>query len=110
MIFINEHEIEDAAIRFRQHPVLGPATLFLRNFADEVNRHSDGWPYWSPPVKAAAKLITLINSHLYAGMGAYPRLPEPTLADVQKTLAPIKAFMTRRGIAAGMTLPTLISK
>jgi hypothetical protein len=39
--------------------------------------------------------------------GAYPRMSEPTAADVHETMAPIKAFMTRRGTGAGMTLPTL---
>lgn len=107
MMFMNRDEIAQAADRFANDPVLGPAARFLRAFQEEVDAHSDGWPYWSPPVKAAAKLMELLRGHLFAGMGAYPRLPAATPADVRRTLAPIKSFMTRRGTAAGMTLPTL---
>ena len=52
-------------------------------------------------------MIELLNGHLMAGMGAYPVLPRPTMADVQKCLTPIKAFMTKRGRAAGMSMPEL---
>ena len=95
MMFMNEYEINDRAERYRNHPVLGPATRFLQAYMGEVNAHSDGWPYWSPPVKAAAKLMTLIQRG------------DATLAEVTKALSPIKAFMTRRGNAAGMKLPSL---
>lgn len=107
MKFMNEMDIQDAVDRFRNDPVLGPATRFLNNFKNEVNAHSDGWPYWSQPVRAAAKLIELVEGHRWAGMGAYPVLPKPTAADVRKALIPIKAFMTRRGNAAGMRMPAL---
>ncbi len=59
MRFMNEYDIEDSVARYRNHAVLGPATRFLNAYKDEVNAHSDGWPYWSAPVKAAAKLIEL---------------------------------------------------
>lgn len=95
MLFMNEWEIREAHSRYRNHSTLGPATLFLLDFMDEVNAHSDGWPYWSPPVKSAAKLMTLI------GRG------DATLAEVRAALGPIKSFMTRRGNAAGMKLPAL---
>jgi hypothetical protein len=51
--------------------------------------------------------MALLHANLWSGMGAYPRVPKPTKADVLKTLAPIKAFMTRRGNAAGMRMPPL---
>jgi hypothetical protein len=107
MIWMNQYEIDEAVAVFASDPVLGPATRFLRDFAQEVNSHSDGWPYWSPPGKAAGKLMQLIYANLRSGMGAYPVASKPSKADVLKTLAPIKAFMTRRGTAAGMTLPSL---
>lgn len=103
MLFMNEWEIDRSVDAHRGDPVLGPATQFLRDFKDEVNRHSDGWPYWSPPVHAAAQLMTLIQD---AGR-SWQNKPRPTMADVQKALRPIKAFMTRRGYKAGMKLPTL---
>jgi hypothetical protein len=106
-MWMNEHEIDEAVRRFVTHPVLGKGARFLGAFRDEVNEHSDGWPYWKLPAKAAEKLMTFLHGHLYGGMGAYPRLAEPTEADLKKTLAPIKAFYTRRGYAAGMKFPTL---
>ena len=46
MYFLNEYEIEEAAHRYRNHPVLSKATAFLRSFLYEVNQHSDGWAHW----------------------------------------------------------------
>ena len=88
---MNEYDIARNVVRYHQHVALGPATKFLEAYMREVNAHSDGWPYWSAPVKAAAKLMTVIE------------LGEPaTIADVRKALIPIKSFMTRRGRLAGM--------
>jgi hypothetical protein len=95
MYFMNCWDISEAEGRFKTHPVLGPATRFLREFAEEVNANSDGWAYWGPPVHAAEKLMRIVNGHMMAGMGAYPRLPEPTKAEILKALTPIKAFYTR---------------
>lgn len=95
MMFMNEWEIGEYRDRFATHPTLGPATRFLDAFMREVNAHSDGWPYWSPPVKAAKRLMTVIQQG------------EATRAEVVGAIGPIKAFMTRRGTAAGMVLPTL---
>lgn len=106
-MWMNESEIDEAVRRFATHPVLGPAARFLEAFKDQVNGHSDGWPYWTAPSKAANKLMTWLAGHLRGGMGAYPRLSEPTEAEFRKTLAPIKAFYTRRGYAAGMVMPPL---
>ena len=105
MLFMNEFDIEEAQARWATHPTLGPATRFLARFAAEVNAHSDGWPYWSLPVKSAAKLMTVIqdaNTRWRDG-----RSVETSAEDVRQALVPIKAFMTRRGTAAGMRLPDL---
>lgn len=77
MMFMNEGDIEFSVERHRNHPALGPATRFLLAYMHEVNAHSDGWPYWSAPVKAAAKLMTVIKT----GDAA-------TVADARKALAP----------------------
>jgi hypothetical protein len=106
-MWMNEYEIDEAAARFSRHPVLGPATRFLKAFKDEVNRHSDGWPYWSLPSTSAKSLMTLVYRQMMAGMGAYPNVPAPTMDEVRKTLRPIKAFYTRRGYPVGMLLPPL---
>lgn len=92
-IFLNEDEIDEAALRFRSHPVLGQATRFLAAYRDEVNAKSDGWPYWGH--KAAGSLMRIVHQ-------ANPRTPnsrEPTAAEVRKAIAPIKAFCTKRGLA-----------
>ena len=62
MLFMNEYDIEMAVRRNTSHPVLRKATSFLLEFKEEVNGHSDGWAYWSAPVRSAAKLMTLIQS------------------------------------------------
>lgn len=105
--WMNESEIEEAVQRFGDHKVLGPAVKFLEALKNETNRVSDGWPYWSLPSKAAAQLQGVIHGYLRSGMGANPTMPEPTVADITRTLAPIKAFLTKRGAAAGIkvTLP-----
>jgi len=91
---MNEHEIDEAIARHRSHVVLSKATQFLAAFRDEVNAHSDGWPYWSAPVHSAAKLMTLIQNPHTATEAAF-----------KASLKPIRAFYTRKGNAAGMKWP-----
>lgn len=94
MMFMNEWEIEENRDRYATHPILGPATRFLYDFMLETNRHSDGWPYWSAPVKAAKQLMLFVQKE------------DGTQAELLSAIRPIKSFMTRRGNAAGMTLPS----
>lgn len=91
---MNVYEIEEACLRYSTHPVLSNATLFLYEFAREVNHHSDGWPYWKQPRKAAAQLMGLIKNPSMA-----------TDAALARALRPIKSFYTRRGYQAGMKFP-----
>jgi hypothetical protein len=97
MYFMNEDEIEEAAIRFRTHPVLGPATATLFNLVGAVNANSDGWAYWSKPVHAAKRLMTLIH-----GDGSWEARngngPTITHDQLKKAYIPLKAFRTRSGI------------
>lgn len=105
MLFMNEWDIENALDRHRLHPALGPATRFLSDFRIEANQHSDGWHSWPLPARAAKQLMTLIqrgNAHQRDF-----RVPDVTMAEVQKALIPIKSFMTRRGLKAGMRMPAL---
>lgn len=89
MHFMNSHEVENAAVRYAHHPVLGEATRFLRDFMDEVNGCSDGWAYWPKPVRACHQLFTLIES-------ARENPNAVTIAALRKALVPIKAFATRQ--------------
>jgi hypothetical protein len=106
-MWMNEGQIDEAKHRYETHPTLGPATRFLSEWRHEVNAHSDGWPYWTPPSKAAERLMQLIHAQMRGGMGAYPKVAEPTIAEVKKTLVPIRAFMFKRGAAAGMKMPNV---
>jgi hypothetical protein len=92
MLFMNEYEI-DQAVR-NTTGVKNDAARFLAAFKDEVNAHSDGWPYWSVAARAAKRLMQLVSSR-----------EEATEAQFRAALAPIKSFYTRRGNAAGMKFP-----
>lgn len=111
MLFMNEFEIGEALDRYGSHPVLGKAARFLARYREQVNQHSDGWPYWSAPVRAAAKLMTLLQDANKAGYQPYASdYTEPSEADLRAALRPIRAFYTRRGYAAGMVFPELDAK
>jgi hypothetical protein len=94
---MNQMDIDEAVIRNQQQPVLGKAAQFLASFRDEVDAHSDGWPYWQAPIKAAEKLMQLLQA----------RNPNTTMAEFKKALTPIKSFYTRRGYQAGMAMPAV---
>src|SRR5437764_8567397 len=83
VLFMNEWEINQARDRYRNHPVLRKATQFLSDYRDQVNAHSDGWPYWSVAVHAARQLIALIQHPDTATDQAF-----------RKSLAPIQSFYT----------------
>ncbi len=84
MLFMNEWEIDQSVVRHAKHPVLSKATKLLYDLKNLVNQHSDGWAYWRAPVKAAAKLMALIET---------PELA--TEADLKRAMTPIKSFCTR---------------
>lgn len=84
MLFMNESEIDQAADRYADHPVLGPATKLLQRFRDMVNENSDGWAYWPAAPRAAKQLQVLIQ----AGDGTEKQLKRAT--------TPLKSLCTRR--------------
>jgi hypothetical protein len=90
MHFMNRWDIERACVTHEDDPLLGPAARTLRNLEEWTNRNSDGWAYWPKPVRAAARLIDLLD-----------RTPWDerviTKEQVQAALRPIKAFRTRQG-------------
>jgi 2'-5' RNA ligase len=92
--WMNRWDVEESVEKFKNHPVLSRATKFLQDFVEETDAHSDGWPYWKLPAHAAAQLQGMIQHPEYA-----------TEANFKKALAPIRAFYTRRGNAAGMKFP-----
>ena len=97
---MNRYEVDDAAVDYREHPVLGPATLTLYNLMAWTDDNSDGWPYWQKPSRAAKRLMEVIEGHKRRARRADPRdeTPPVTAADVRKAYTPIKAFLTRQGV------------
>lgn len=94
MLYMNDYDIDDAAERFANHPVLGPATRTLANLRDCVNRSSDGWAYWPSPCRAANKLQVLIqgDGSRQARNGARD---DATVEALRSAYRPIRAFRTR---------------
>jgi hypothetical protein len=93
-MWMNDSEIEEAADRYRLHPVLGPATRTLQNLAAWVNGNSDGWPYWRQPARAADKLMTLIGG--YRDWMDDPDRADVTAAAYRAALRPLKTFRTKQ--------------
>ena len=104
MHFMNTWDIEDAMLRFADHPILGPAARTLHNLEDVVNRNSDGWAYWAAPVRAADKLMTLIE-----GDGSWDARhgvrDDATEAQLRKAYTPIRAFLTRHRLTCELVAP-----
>jgi hypothetical protein len=105
--WMNQYDIEEAVQRFANDPVLGKAARFMKDFMDEVNSHSDGWAYWQPPSRAAKQMMELLRRGEENQRNRYTNAPqaEITEKDFLRALAPIRAFYTRRGNAAGMQFP-----
>jgi hypothetical protein len=107
-MWMNEYEIDEAAQVLGNDPVVGKYVRFLKAFVDEVNSHSDGWPYWKAPSHAASQLMTLIKAAFDQRRG-YTRHGDPqvevTEQALRRAMGPIKSFYTRRGNEAGMQMP-----
>lgn len=92
---MNRYEIEERVDQYQDHEILGPATRTLENLMRWTDSHSDGWPYWAKPSRAAKQLTTLIKG------GRMSRFDDEredvTAAAYKKALIPIKAFRTREG-------------
>lgn len=99
MRFMNEWDIEDALRRFRpdETPNLATGAEVLAALAGWTNRNSDGWAYWPKPVRAANALIVLLEAQRGKRWGN--PVEDVTAAQLKKALAPIKAFLTRQGVA-----------
>ena len=96
MRFMNEFDITSAQRRWGNHPVLGPAADTLASLAAATNQNSDGWPYYSKPARAAAKLMELIEGDGTWQFFEGPR-EDATPAKLRAALKPIKSFRTRSG-------------
>ena len=66
MHFMNDYDIGRAIRVFERDvadfPIALGAALTLDAFREWVDTHSDGWAHWAPPVRAADRLMTLIET------------------------------------------------
>lgn len=103
MRFMSEHSIEGAVEQFKHHPTLGPASHYLRAWVGIVNGRSDRWPHWTPAIKAAERLIALVdNARVRDGLinqVEWKRRKDPTWGDVLRATRPIERFIQVRRTA-----------
>ena len=106
MSWMNEYDVEDAVRSLTdtdETPNLATGALVLERLVNWTNSNSDGWPYWTKPSNAAAKLQELLQ----AADRFNPK--DCTEAELKKTLTPIKAFLTRQGADLSLELDTASS-
>ena len=104
-MWMNEYEITEAERRWRDHPLMGPATYTLASLLAAVNRSSDGWPYWKAPGRAAHRLMDMIMAHERWERSEYQRPregEEATPARLRAAYAQLRAFRTRRAAVGGI--------
>jgi hypothetical protein len=105
MLFMNEHEIDEAvqlhaATIWTEDLVALEGALVLRRLKDWTNENSDGWPYWSKPVRSAGRLMQLLQDREARFRRGYLDADrDVTPAELRAALTPIKSFLTRHGVS-----------
>lgn len=102
-MWMNEYDIDDAVRRTSadtERPNLRTAVGILDRLKDWTNSHSDGWPYWRAPAKAAAKLMALTH---YRAAGYGRQTDDISDAELKAAITPIKSFLTKQQNAKRMT-------
>ena len=87
-MFMNQHEIEDAASRKYDCQNVRKAVNLLQALVHSVNEQSDGWAYWNPPSKSCQKLQELLKTALNHGT--------ITDSELKKAISPIRAMVKRQ--------------
>lgn len=97
-MWMNEYEIERMLRRFDEDTNLMQGARILYRLMRWTNSNSDGWPYWQKPSRAATRLMELLQAKdmEYRCTGEFT---DVDYKELQKTLTPIKAFLTRQGVA-----------
>jgi len=106
MLFMNEWDIEDAQRRFYpdETPNLAAAAQILAVLAAWTNANSDGWAYWPKPVRAAKRLMELLQAGEARNRNRYDEPVDATDAELATALTPVKAFLTRQGVEYEFTI------
>jgi hypothetical protein len=96
MKYMNDYDLTSALTRYDQRVVPNRFRLavIVAVLADETNRVSDGWAYWSVPCRAAAKAIGLIESTAHPEHARRQR-EDITDAEFAAAVRPIRAMLTR---------------
>ena len=104
---LNSSDIEDAQYRAAEEvarPNLQAAVLTLARLHDWVQSNSDGWAYWKKPAAASTKLQNLTYSRYFGRFDS--RIEEDlTARELKSAYTPIKAFLTRQGVAHSVIFP-----
>ena len=95
-MFMNDYDIDNALARAEGDPVRLAAAQTLANLRDCANANSDGWASWPKPSRAAARLIALLERVAHHDDFDGAKL---TRGEVRKAYTPIRAFLTRSGLA-----------
>lgn len=98
MLYMNDYDLEMAERRFDAAETMNRLRVAraLCRYRDWVNSVSDGWPYWSPALRAAAKAMGLVESRTYMENEKQEEV-DATDSEVTSALRPIKSFMTKHG-------------
>jgi hypothetical protein len=113
VLFMNEHEVEEVFDRldgaYPAVPNLATGASVLDALVAWTNEHSDGWPYWPKPARAAKNLMELFRERDYAIRFGHDQSGNPLTdvdaADLTKALRPIKTFLTTQGVNWNADLP-----
>lgn len=102
MAWMNEYEIDEAVEDLEpvadEFPRLAEAAAVLQRLKNWTNGHSDGWPYWQKPSRAANRLMEALNVSRLQVRFRPDLVEDMTDAELKAALRPIKAFLTRQGV------------
>ena len=111
-MFYNEFEISQAV---RKHDAnVRPNLAILAHTLDALmtwtNSNSDGWAYWPKPMRAAKRAAEHLDEFdrrtwANSGLDADADISD---ADLKAALTPIKAFLTRQGVAHDLIIARIV--
>ena len=92
---MDEYDIEQAVERWRDHPLLGPASRTLAALAAWADDGKDGWMTWPLPMNAAQRLMELIERDGRRRYQADRVRADVTVEELKKAYTPIKGLRTK---------------
>jgi hypothetical protein len=112
-MFMNRNEVVETLAycgdQVEDVPNLYEGARVLYSLMEWVDSHSDGWPYWQPPQRAASRLIEALHSRNFALRFGEERdgspLADVTDAELAACLRPIKSFLTKQEVNWHADLP-----